>query len=256
MLKLLLHLSLSLSCFPWGISCVLIQVQIIVVPLVGHLSQINPAVALPMLRKLLLALQMEIDPSSPLASHHAAHVSRRHHLPRHHSNPHPHHTVHTARTPRLSHSTLRPLAVAAASTHTLRTTQAANAAAAGVPASFPRAYERHRQEGAARLLRLLARSCPRLLCTYALPILTSLLAKLRASAHAPTTAELLLTLGELLTVTPRSLEPQVGSAGVGASRLAYQCYERICLSCGLLALCLRAVPFAGTVPFARSLSSC
>ena len=46
------------------------EVRLLAVPLVGSLSTLNPAVALPMLRRLLLTLRRELgaDPPSPLRS--------------------------------------------------------------------------------------------------------------------------------------------------------------------------------------------
>ena len=131
------------------------EVRLLAVPLVGSLSTLNPAVALPMLRRLLLTLRRELgaDPPAPLRST----TRRRREEP-------------PARATKGGGRSL------------------------GSPGRRL-IDERQRQEGAARLLRLLSRHCPRLLRTYCAPILQTLLTRLRTTLHAPTASELLLALG-------------------------------------------------------------
>lgn len=114
-----------------------LQVQLMAMPLVGQLCEINPAVGMPMLRGLLLTLRSQLDPPGGGSDPHRSHTRRRH-------------------------------------------------------------------EAVAKLLRLLARHASRLMRTYAQPVLSSLLLQLRATPHASTATELLLTIAELLKTTGRS----------------------------------------------------
>ena len=116
-----------------------LQVQLVALPLVGQLCEINPAVGVPMLRGLLLTLCSQLDPPGGGSDPHRSHTRRRH-------------------------------------------------------------------EAVAKLLRLLARHASRLMRTYAQPVLSSLLAQLRATLHASTATELLLTIAELLRTTGRLVD--------------------------------------------------